>query len=531
MRAPIPPQPARGSRAWKILAALAVFSVAITAYLLARRPAAEDADAREPSDHAETSRVYHNRAVWTSPRRGAPEAAHIRGTVYDQQGRPIAGARVTASTYQLAGNRSTPIATVETKGDGRFELNVPDGSYYLTCEREGYGPAMAAAQTDDDIGLVLPKSGVVKGHVRDEHGMPVTRFALDVLSPSTDDMAAPSPFSSRRVESVDGSYTLSELPDRSVYLRVTAAGKAPAISELVRVDPGDSKDVDFSLTSGCAMTGVVKDAQGAPVPDVLVSAELRKSAGAMGTWSIDATSTDRSDDEGKFVLENVPIGDVVVRGYDGDHAVSTATAKIEKCEGVPPVELRMVAGSGIEGVVRDATGKSVPGARITLSQRAIGFVNTTADEHGRYRFERLPAGGMRLEAMRGDQHTTALVTVPEGEIAQKDMVFSTGAAGSIQGRITAGDRPLPGMAVTALTNEGGMLGSRHGVTERDGTFQMTGLKDGVYAVLIESMSRVQSVEVKDGSVASIDIDIAKPQERHAKPEMPAQEEQQEQAPH
>lgn len=523
MREPIPPWSPRGRHTWKLIAALSVFLIGIAAYLIVRAPGAEDAEPAGAAPRSEEKQhVYTNRAVWRTARAGAPLAAHIRGTVYDQRGRPIPGARVTAATFELAGNRSTPAAVAQSDGDGRFDLALADGSYYLTAEREGYGPAMAAAQGNDEVGLVLPRSGAVKGRVLDEQGMPVRRFALDVLSPATDDMAAPSPFSSRRIDSADGTFTLTELPDRSVYLRVTAPGYAPALSDLVRADPGESHEVEFKLSTGCSMTGVVRDAEGAPLAGVAVSAELRRSAGAMGTWSIDAASADESGDDGSFVLDGVPLGEVTVRAHDGDHAVSTVNVNVERCEGLAPLELRMKDGSGLSGVVRDASGKSLPGVRLTLSQRAIGFVNTTTDAEGRYRFERLPSGGMRLEAMRGEQHTTALVTIPEGEIAQKDLVFSSGGKGQIQGRITAGDRPVAGMALILLTNGGnGMLASHHLTSEADGTFQAAGLADGNYAVLVESMSRVTAAQVEQGGTATVDIDISKPKDKPQRPEMPA----------
>lgn len=509
------PQVPRAGRPWLVPVALAIVILGITAYLLTRTTSKPELDSpTAPALGGKSRPVYENRAVWRTSGTQPPAATRIRGTVYDTAGLPIVGARVTASTFRVAGNRSNPAASASSDGDGRFELPLPDGTYYLTGEREGFGPAMIMANGGDDVGLVLPRSGVIGGHVVDENGQPVSRFTIDVISPSTDDLAAPTPFATKRFDSADGSYQISELPDRRVFLRVAAPGHAPAISDPVQIEPGKSETKDFTLNTGCVMSGVVKDDTGAPVPEVLVNAELRRSAGMMGTSSVDATSMDESDAEGRFELENVPIGDVMIRAYDGEHAVTTATLKIEDCEGIAPLELRMTAGGGLEGVVRDAASQPVAGARLTLSHRSIGFVNTTSDAEGRYRFDRLPAGGMRLQAMRSGQHTTTFVAIPEGERVEQDVAFSSGGTGEIRGRVTSGDRPLAGMALTVITSVGkGILGSHHPVTGEDGTYRVTGLADGVYAVLIGSVNRVTQAHVEDGGVVTADVDIARPIER------------------
>lgn len=515
MRTGSSPQVPRGGRPWLVPVALSIVIISVTAYLLIRPTNQPEPDARPaPALTGKTRPIYENRAVWRAGGTQPPAATSIRGTVYDTAGLPIVGARVTASTFRVAGNRSSPAATVRSDGDGRFELSLPDGTYYLTGEREGFGPAMIMANSGDDVGIVLPRSGILGGHVEDENGQPVTHFTIDVISPSTDDLAAPTPFASKRFDSPDGSYQITELPDRRVFLRVAAPGHAPAISDPVQIEPGKSEIKDFKLNTGCVMTGVVKDDAGAPVPEVLVNAELRRSAGMMGTSSIDAPSVDETDADGRFELENVPIGDLMIRAYDGEHAVSTATLRIEGCDDLEPLELRMTAGGGLDGVVRDAAGKPVPGVKLTLSHRSIGFVNTTSDAEGGYHFDRLPAGGMRLQAMRGGQHTTTFIAIPEGERIQRDVLFSSGGTGEIRGRVTSGDRPLAGMALVVITSEGkGILGSHHPVTGKDGTYRVTGLADGVYAVLVGSVSRVTQAHLENGGVVTADVDIARPIER------------------
>jgi protocatechuate 3,4-dioxygenase beta subunit len=527
MRKPISNQ---GRQPWLLPVMLSILFLGVVAFLLLRRtqgPEDEEVDFPEvPALSTGKKGGYQSRAGWSAGGAKSPASARIRGFVYDMTGAPIAGARVAASTFRVSGNRSTVTAVAESNGDGQFELKLPDGSYFVTGEREGFGPAQVIANGGEDVSLVLPKNGVVSGHVKDSAGRPITRFSIDMLSPSTDDMPSPTPFSSKRYESVDGSYQLSELPSRTVFLRVTAPGFAPALSDPLRAELGKAVKVDFALNAGCTISGVVKDTSGAPVPDVVVNAELRRGAGALGGMSLDATGSDESDASGRFVLENVPIGSLMIRAFSGEHAVSTATAELGSCEDATPIELTMSGGGGLEGTAKDAEGKPVEGAKITLSHRAIGFVNTVSDSQGRYRFDQLPPGGMRVQAMRGEQHTTTFVEIPEGERVQKDIVFRAAGDGSIVGRVTAGPTPLAGMAVQLLTPEGqGILGARRAVTAQDGTYQVTGLPDGAYAVLVGSVNQVTQAAVEKGSSVTVDIDITKTPERRPPPKMEKIEEE------
>ena len=287
--------------------------------------------------------------------------------------------------------------------------------------KAGYMPTRASAHSGDDIGLVLEPSGVVTGHVYNEKREPVTRFAIDVIGPTSDYSAAPAPYFSRQFDSPDGSFRIDELPDVGVTVRATALDYAPVVSPVFKVEAGATRDVELVLGVGCALTGVVLDEEGAPLADVFVDAGCGRSAGAIGAASIDAASRAESDAEGRFRLEHVTPGDILVRAYDGSHAVSTVTTTIGSCEGVAPVTLKMSAGSVLTGVVRASDGSVVAGARVTLAQRSIGFVNTLSDSEGRYRFDKLPAGGMRVEATRGTLSAAAVVTVPESGVVERDL--------------------------------------------------------------------------------------------------------------
>ncbi|WP_437877662.1 MSCRAMM family protein [Sorangium sp. So ce513] len=502
------------ARRWPLWCALAALALAALLALLRVRPKddAPHAAPREPATAHERAR-YSNRARWKLPTARlaapAPEAPSISGTVYDLTGAPLAGVAVAATTFEVAGNFPTTAASSRSDEDGRFEIRVPDGTYNLVGNKEGYGPTVAVAHTGDDVALMLPRSGIVKGHVLDERGQPITRFTVDVIMLGADSAAARAPLASRRFEAEDGAFLVDQLPGWPVILRVTAPDHAPAFSSLVRARAGETHDVDVTLSRGCTLTGTVRDERGAPLAGVFLDAEARPAAGMASQGSMDAASQAESDLDGRFRLEHVPAGEILVRGYAGGYAASTASVQVSACDGLAPVDLTMSAGGSVVGAVRGRDGEPLAGARLVASHRSIGFVNTVTDAEGRYRFEQLPPVVVRLEVVDAARAAVAHVHVKEGRAVEQDLALVAEGSGEIRGRITSGGKPLRGLKIELASSQGvGRLEMRHLKTGDDGTYRATELPDGAYMVLVTSAARAMSAHVRGGSVAEASLDLA-----------------------
>lgn len=502
-------------RQWLTLLVLALGALGMA--LLIRGAPEPQADRAEPGATARSRTPYRNRAMWNGSPAGEPEAQAapaITGHIFGLDGVAIPGATVVATTFEVAGNLPSVAGTARSDEAGRFELQLPDGAYQLQASREGYGPSQIPAYSGEDISLVLPRSGAVEGRVLGESGAPVREFTIDVLTLMPDDQPAPAPLFSKRFESADGSFHVDQLPLWAVVLRATAEGRAPAFSEQIAVRPGDTKKVDLKLEVGCTVAGMVVEPDGTPVPGVFLDAESRLAAGSMGDMSIEAAKQGESDEEGRFVLSNVPTGDVVVRGYEGESAVSTAALRIESCDAVPPVRLVMTDGGGISGVVRRSDGKPLAGARLTLTQRAVGAVNATSDAAGRYTFDQIPAGQVRLELRHEGRFSAVFVEVKDGSVAERDLVLSGEGDGEIRGQITAGSRPIPGFRLMVVTNRGEAQGLDmiFPVTDAEGNYHVPSIPDGTYIVSAMTTRKAGTVTVKAGEAATLDLDVT-PRER------------------
>lgn len=525
MQAPTPPKGLshRWRRAWPVGCLL----VALTLILLIRsRPVTSPVTTSAKGATEGRAPGYQNRAQLRRAEALADEAPStpaIRGTIYDMEGAVVEGAVVSAATFQIAGNVPTTAGSVESDAQGRFELRLPDGSYYLNGGKEGYGPAIVIAHSGDDIGIVLPRSGVVLGHVYDERHEPVKRFTIDVLPLARDNMPAPAPLWSQRFDSPDGSFRIDRLPRTPSFLRATAEGHAASFSPTLNVEPGKTRELDLTLASGCTLIGTAVDEQGRPAPSVFVDAEARRVAGMMGNASIDAASQAETDMEGRFRLEHVSRGEVLVRGYDGSHAVTTVAVQVADCDAQEPIKLTMSSGGVVTGVVRRGDGTPLPGAKLALSHRSIGYLHTLSDAEGRYRFDQLPANLLRLEVQESGHHTMVSVLVKDGESVEKDIALVGEGQGEIRGRITAGGKPLRGVQIHVATALAASTMDIHfPTTDEDGTYRVTGLAEGAYLLVVSSTFRTAVANVEAGQVVTADIDVAATPERLAAAPPPAE---------
>ncbi|HVK65351.1 MAG TPA: carboxypeptidase-like regulatory domain-containing protein [Polyangium sp.] len=481
--------------------------------------AADAHDASVPDARAK----YVNRGLFPtgSEEPGDERSKMITGRVYSIDGQPLAGVQVSATSFAIAGNLPTTVASLETDAEGRFEMRLADGSYQLVANKGGYGPSFVPAQTGETVSMVLTKSGVVRGRVLDADRAPMQRFVIDVLTAAPDSFAAPMPLFSKRFEGTDGTFEVDQLPAWPVVIRATAVDHAPAFSNAVNIEkPGDTREVELVLGEGCVLEGTVKDGAGRPLVDVFVDAEARF-PGGVSEVSMEAAARAESDDQGRFRIEHAPSGKVVLRGYDGEHAPSTLVVEVANCQPSKPLDLVMSGGGSIAGVARKGDGSPLPGARLTLMQRAIGFVNVIADEEGEFRFDSIPPGNTRLELLHGNQRTSASVRVEEGAVTDHDIAVHPTGQGEIRGRITANGTPLAGVQVLVAANRGRTQGLdiRYPVTDKDGLYKLAGLPEGHYAVNVVTSARTEGVQVEEGQVAVLDLDIAALPKKSAREEV------------
>ena len=185
---------------------------------------------------------------------------------------------------------------------------------------------------------------------------------------------------------------------------------------------------------------------------------------------------------------------------------------------VRPSKARPNGTGALAGVVRDARGRPVARALVTLENLAMA----RTDSAGRYKFAGVPVGRHRLNVYKsglrlksesvevGAKKTSATKTdFAAGDRLHRERLRSavlSGAGTTLRGTVTDADRrPLAGARVTALL-AGGAAAST--ASRRDGSFELRDLKPGQYRVLAAKAGYAAAAEsslLRGGSPALLEF--------------------------
>lgn len=330
-----------------------------------------------------------------------PSAAAVEGTVTDDEGNPIVGARVAASIEQT----TAPSPTAVTDDTGHYRINgLYPGSFgicasarhatggssttgYLdSCHGGGYAretfagvaepyspdPADAvvigAGTAATDVDITLPSAGRIEGTLTNTDGSPIAgvrvRSSGEMPSGMSVDAAGTTDDDGHYVLDIDDpdgwangmfhgtrlpivAWTLSFSPPttdytRSYYPHIPAIGgsawrPAPEITPLA----GTPTVLDDQLPFAGSLGGTVTDAAGAPLGNVRVRVDIS------GPGEILETSTGA---DGTYTVEGLPADDYTVcfEPLYGTKGGSSQAGYLASCSGgapaSQPVAVRLSAG-------------------------------------------------------------------------------------------------------------------------------------------------------------------------------------------
>ena len=344
-------------------------------------------------------------------------------------GKPIAAATVTV--LRRVSNRTAPFQTWrklgetkhETDADGRYTFTVPpdqaaEGALYIeiTAEHPHYtryygGYSFGMIRENEKFGqrpffenLALMPAEKISGVVVTPDGKPAAGVMMKAFSmPSKEDHEHHS--------------WADVTTDRQGHFQINVAKGGEAVFWIVPKDYVPSTHVAhtkrgdfgrFVLEKGSILKGLVVDADGKPLPNVWVNAEIRRGAVKkqipMPVVDLLARSA-LSDQKGEFVMAPLPAGvyDVIVadRPRDGsteDNTIHPVPAvfvnreiTLDQHEATKSIEVRAIPHVVVEGQFVDASGKPTMGFAPMLSARTEGtgheswfFTDTQIDEHGHF---------------------------------------------------------------------------------------------------------------------------------------------------
>ncbi|MCA8938763.1 MAG: carboxypeptidase regulatory-like domain-containing protein, partial [Planctomycetes bacterium] len=516
-----------------------------------------------------------------------PSAGEIHGRVIrESDGAPLAGVSVSADAWlgapDVLGSRERSvrvdvpnflkIGPVTTASDGSFVLrNLPEGRYDVKATlgapkatSELLPNAMprpaASASTQSQV---LVKAGIASAEV--ELKLPVFQGLSFTLSPKVEGAVYLDLQIWERANLYRGDgFGVAIAPDeegvyRADWLSVDhkfALIKAKGFEQRsLAIAPRHGEDLDLGevqLEAGLALEGRVVRAEGAAgVANAEVWLRVPNGAGGGmarpgGFQANPRLIETRSDDAGRFVLEDLPRnGTFEIAAIAEGFAEGASQLRLTTGDAPAGFEVRLSEAALVFGKVAapplDSGGMAdhmleddvvvfTTGARTrvksttAMDSKMLGFLANSAslryplDADGNYRAEALPAGEYFALGIR-DRRITFVesVVVKAGQEQRVDFAFPP-PGGVIEGRLTRNGVALAGRGMQlsfAPLNGRKRFGGAYTETDRDGYYRFEGVRNDIFTVRVsgetldesEEFYAARRAEMRDGDVIVMDIDL------------------------
>ena len=321
------------------------------------------------------------------------KAETVGGIITDDTGKPLAGASVDFSfpwgkrSRIVQGNFGCSVKT-QTDAEGRwrvgyvpaehlgsvqtFSLTHPD---FKQTRYESVPLSRFAANAEGQFTekLSMEKGITISGKVADDTGKPIARAAVFCSN-------AANPFQPFRTTTNDEAvFSFGNVGGgQGQYIVVRADGFAPEMESSLWFK-ADMPPIDIIIKPGKTLRAKVVDTDGNPIPKAVFFVEHW---GALSYPSAVLDGRREADDEGKFVWENAPAGEVVftvqagnyraLRGQaitadDSEHtftlrpAMKVSATVVDAKTGLPIPEFVMVTGYRFQGRAQISWDGNQPG--------------------------------------------------------------------------------------------------------------------------------------------------------------------------
>ena len=454
------------------------------------------------------------------------EGLAIRGLVVDQAGEPVPDIHVRARAVldpkaargqgTRSGNPSEDDGSFELRGllPGRYEVSVaswrsrPGPLEPVTVELDGGADI-------NDLRIVMPAVGRIRGRVVDESGAPVSGARLEAEL-----VGSRSRGSSRTNDA--GEFEIADL--RPGETRVTASGgggfgrgatlRKPGTTdddlqgEVVKVVANEVVEVVLTVESrGGTITGVVNDQGGGPVADAFINIERESDrTGASESaarrsihwgWGDQPVLTDQ---DGHFELGGLPDGTFVIRA---NRKGGGGEAIVENVAIGDHVALVIASTGELAGTVTVAGGGAPERFTVNITDKAGGIrlSDSFFRTGGVWRLSEVPAGHYEIVATAAEGNVTLEpeLDLGEGEVREGIELVLTPRL-TVRGRIVDLETREPVAGLTVQISGSNRIGFGRGdgenlnVSGPDGSFEVENVPVG--AVILLAVNRAGGSEAK-----------------------------------
>jgi hypothetical protein len=452
-------------------------------------------------------------------------AATITGLVTDQGGAPLADICVNANTPEQNGLSGLG-SSVRSAADGTYSLTGLPGEidvrvqfhdcsavpthidqWYdiVTDANASTSLILAPGEVRTGIDARLPDGIRVGGAVTDSAGNPLANIDVNVNPDGqgasgfgrTDSaghyVASPVPPGRYRVQFRDDSSPPSWA---AMYWQQQPSYNSATLLELVAGDGPERDGIDAQLGAAASISGTVTGPQGQPVGNICVDAVIATANGPDGLGHA------LTGPDGSYAFTGLPAAQVRVRVQDcnvvgpyrtvwwpaEDTYEAAGLVDLQAGEHRTGVNVQLTAAATISGTVTDDQQRPLAGICVqAATTQAFGALAQT-DGNGNHQMILNAAGDFTVQFVDCTQQPShAGLTAPDAvpvalgqSVSGVDATLVTGATSTLTGSVRNGD----GVAVTGacavvyLADQYALFGP----VNADGTFTVTGIPSGTYAL-------------------------------------------------
>ncbi|MEM9597922.1 MAG: carboxypeptidase regulatory-like domain-containing protein, partial [Acidobacteriota bacterium] len=406
-------------------------------------------------------------------------AGGLLGTVLDEGGQPVAGARVHLADGYWSTRWHYEVYT-DSEGNFRIEDLEPGvyGVHAIDGAKGGIGFGEIRFAGDSDHVTVRFKSGVIRGRAfltqaGGEVGVRSTVVYRHVEVVPEWDLVSVMPDFRTLITEDDGTFEIPALfGPYEIYVHNAFHGSKRRSGTLDEVTP----ELEFEFLPNGAIHGVVLGDDGAtPVPGV----EVTLRGGPFSDYVL------TSDADGAFSFELVPPGRYSITAVSNEGVIFRKQRIYARLRGhgtEMDVELVLPKQGTVLGWVEDADGAPVPGAVVTLKERGYPWRKLVhnADDEGIFAFDNIFEGDVTLSARAPSLGNlggkTCVEVVEEGQEVWG--VVGLEGTGEVTGMVTNPEtgEPVANARVKILTSDLAQSFVDATNTDGDGIYHFSELK-------------------------------------------------------
>lgn len=367
----------------------------------------------------------------------------VSGAVRDEKGSPVAGAKIYCSSMNPSRQGVSLDATSDAEGAFRFPA-IAAGEYTLSARHPAYssGDQFKSLELGGEavtgLELTLTTGATLAGTVVHADGSPAP-YAIVKAAALEEQNGTP-----RWVASDDqGRFELVGLPRKRVQVIANHERAASALAEVMLDEAPRKDELRLVLDVTGALSGVVVDERGEPVPEVQVKAQNKNWMSSFAENYLKGSPVTMTDGSGAFAFQGLADEDYLLTLNDErpDMRGQPDTYR----PGTPGIKLVMPRQGTIVGRIVDERGEPLTALTyVTLDKRGPSVTST-----GSFRLEELRPDTYQLQLHANDrgQKTLDGLKVVAGETLDLgDLKLEAGRR--IRGRVVDGEgAPVAGAKV------------------------------------------------------------------------------------